>query len=150
MKADMAKEVKSSPRELKANNWEDVTVRISRVHGPHWGEKIEKRQFMSWIKVAIDLDPPSRCFETAHGTLIQDESFGNKVYLKGLLLEGNSLAKSFKFGYNLVEGVVNQDRQRLSDTREEAKVLANIWEVPIWKNVTNALNNYVDMLLDQT
>jgi hypothetical protein len=131
MKADMAKEVKSSPRELKANNWEDVTVRISRVHGPHWGEKIEKRQFMSWIKVAIDLDPPSRCFETAHGTLIQDESFGNKVYLKGLLLEGNSLAKSFKFGYNLVEGVVNQDRQRLSDTREEAKVLANIWEVPI-------------------
>jgi hypothetical protein len=150
MKANKAEIGKGSPRELKAHNWEDVTVRIGRLYGPQWGEKIEKQQFLSWVKVAIDLDQPSRFFETVHGTLIQDESFRNKVYLKGLLLESTSSAKSFKFGYDLLEGAVNRDRQRLSDTSEEAKILANIWEVPIRENAVGAINNYVEMLLDQT
>lgn len=148
MKANRAEIGKGSPRDLKANNWEDVTVRIGRLYRPQWGEKIEKQQFLSWVKVAIDLDRPSRFFKTVHGTLIQDESFRNKVYLKGLLLESRSSAKSFKFGYDLMEGAVNRDRQRLSDG-EEAKILANIWEVPIRENAVGAINNYVEMLLDQ-
>ena len=137
------------PQELKANNWEDVTVRIGRLYGPQWGKRIEKQQFLSWVKVAIDLDQPTRVFETVHGTLIQDETFGNKVYLKGLLLETTSSAKRFKFGYDLMEGTVNRDRQRLSDPSEEGKMLAKIWEIPIREKVIGAINDYVDMLLDE-
>jgi hypothetical protein len=137
------------PQELKANNWEDVTVRIGRLHGPQWGERIEKQQFLSWVKVAIDLDQTTRVFKTVHGTLIQDEIFGNKVYLKGLLLETTSSAKRFKFGYDWMEGAVNRDRQRLSDPGEEAKILANIWEIPIREKAMGAINDYVEMLLDK-
>ncbi|PVH68501.1 hypothetical protein DL98DRAFT_380416, partial [Cadophora sp. DSE1049] len=125
MKANRAKTSQGFPRELRANNWEDVTVRIGRLYGPQWGERIERQQFLSWVKVAIDLDQPTRVFETVHGTLIQDEIFGNKVYLKGLLLETTSSAKRFKFGYDLMEGAVNRDRQRLSDPASTANM---IWQ----------------------
>jgi hypothetical protein len=149
MKANRAETSQGFPRELKANNWEDVTVRIGRLYGPQWGERIKKQQFLSWVKVAIDLDQPTRIFETLHGTLIQDELFGNKVYLKGLLLETTSSAKRFKFGYDLMEGAVNRDRQRLPDPGEEAKILAKIWEIPIREQAIGAIDDYVDMLLDK-
>ena len=58
MKANRAETSQGFPRDLKANNWEDVTVRIGRLYGPQWGKRIEKQQFLSWVKVAIDLDQP--------------------------------------------------------------------------------------------
>ncbi len=149
MKANRAETSQGFPRELKANNWEDVTVRIGRLYGPQWGERIEKQQFLLQVKVAIDLDQLTRIFETLYGTLIQDELFGNKVYFKGLLLETTSSAKRFKFGYDLIEGAVNRDRQRLSNPGEEAKILAKIWEIPIKEQAIGAINDYVDMLLDK-
>lgn len=119
------------------------------LYGPQWQKEVEKQQFLSWVKVAIDLDQPTKTFETIHGTLIQDESFANKVYLKGLLLETTSSAKRFKFGYDLMEGVVNRDRQRLSDTCEQAKILANIWEISMGEIAKGAISNYVKILLDK-
>jgi hypothetical protein len=140
---------KGSLRKLKANNWEDVTVRIGRVYGPYWGGKITREEFMAWTTVSLDLDRPLKSIEVAYGTLILDEAFGNKIYLKGLLLDGNSSAKKFKFGYNLLDGHVNRDRQRLTNPQDEAKVLANIWEAAIRMDMGNTLKIYVDMLLDQ-
>ena len=75
--------------------------------------------------------------------------FGNKVYLKGLLLEIISLVKRFKFGYNLIEGAINEDRQRLSDPSKEAKILINIWEILIREKAMGTINDYVKMLLDE-
>jgi hypothetical protein len=66
-----------------------------------------------------------------------------------LLLETTSSAKRFKFGYDLIEGAVNRDRQRLSNPGEEAKILAKIWEIPIKEQAIGAINDYVDMLLDK-
>jgi hypothetical protein len=60
MKANQAETGQGFPRELIANNWEDVTIRIGRLYGPQWGERIEKQQFLSWVKVAIDLDQLTR------------------------------------------------------------------------------------------
>ena len=48
-----------------------------------------------------------------------------------------------------MEGTVNRDRQRLSDPGEEAKILANIWEIPIREQAIGVINDYVDMLLDK-
>ncbi|KFX87760.1 hypothetical protein V490_08034 [Pseudogymnoascus sp. VKM F-3557] len=114
-----------SPRELKANNWEDVTVKIGRLYGPQWGKKIEKQSFLS-IKV-LETRSTSKVCCSRH-----------------------SSAKKFKFGYDLMEGVVNRDRQRLSDTCEEANILANIWEILIREKAMGAISNYVEMLLDKT
>ncbi|PVH72999.1 hypothetical protein DL98DRAFT_576490 [Cadophora sp. DSE1049] len=119
------KVAKGKPRELKNNIWEDVTVRIGKIRGH--GLKIEKEDFENWIKVSIDLNRPSEVIQTTHGSLILDPNYGNKIFLKGLLLEGKSSGKPFKFGYNLLEGDVNRDRERLIDPAEEAKVLAEIW-----------------------
>jgi hypothetical protein len=141
---------KGAQRELKGNKWEDVTVRIGRVVRPNWGNRISREQFLLWTKVALDLDRPSNLVETDYGTLIQDEAFSNKVYLKGLLLEGHSSSKRFKFGYNFQEGVVNRDRQRLSNPREEAKLLVRIWEDAIRTSVGSTCKEYVDMLMDET
>jgi hypothetical protein len=46
---------KASLRELRVNNWEDVTIRIWRVHVLGWSEKIIRKRFTEWAKVAIDL-----------------------------------------------------------------------------------------------
>ena len=136
MKMDSARAVKGSAEGSESQQ-------LGGCHDQNWQS--------SWPTLGrtVDLDRPSKFIETTHGTLIQDENFGNKVYLKGLLPEGNSSAKRFKFGYNLVEGVVNRDIQRLFDPREESKVLAKIWEEPIRKNVGSNHINYVDMLVDQ-
>ncbi|KAH7377556.1 hypothetical protein BKA64DRAFT_254172 [Cadophora sp. MPI-SDFR-AT-0126] len=125
MDAYEKKVAKGKPRELKNNIWEDVTVRIGKIRGH--GLKIEKEDFEKWIKVSIDLNRPSKMIHTAHGSLILDLNYGDKIFLKGLLLEGKSSGKPFKFGYNLRQGDVNRDRERLIDPAEEAKVLAEIW-----------------------
>ena len=49
-----------------------------------------------------------------------------------------------------MEGVVNRDRQRLPDTCEQAKILANIWEIPMGEKAKGAISNYVKILLDKT
>ncbi|MAD82217.1 MAG: hypothetical protein CL912_04580 [Deltaproteobacteria bacterium] len=116
---------KGTSRELKNNIWEDVTVRIGKIRGH--GLKIEREDFENRIKVSIDLNRPSNLIQTARGSLILDPNYCNKIFLKGLLLEGKSSEKPFKFGYNLLEGDVNRDRERLIDPAEEAKVLAEIW-----------------------
>jgi hypothetical protein len=134
---------------LKGKSWGDVTVRIGRVHGPNWGERITRQQFMKWIKVVLDLDRPLSCIETDHGTVILDETWSNRTYLKGLLLQGDS-SKKFKFGYNFLDGKVSRDRQRLSSSKEEVKLLASIWESATQSKSAGALKCYVDMLLDRT
>lgn len=135
---------KGLPRELKNNIWEDVTVKIGKVWGP--GHEIQKEDFVKWIGVSLDLNQPSRTIETQHGTLIIDESFGGKIYLKGLLLEGISSTKPFLFGYNFFKGQVNRDRERLSNPEEEARILSQIWAEALQSNGKDIVKKYVKML----
>ncbi|KAG4441520.1 hypothetical protein IFR05_002977 [Cadophora sp. M221] len=138
------KVAKGKPRELKNNIWEDVTVRIGRVRGQ--GLKIDPQDFLKWIKVCIDINPPSKIIRTVHGSLILDPKFHNKIYLKGLLLKGRSSEKKFKFGYNFLEGDVNRDRERLKNPVHEAKVLAAIWDEAIKLQEEETLDPYLSML----
>ncbi|KAH6663544.1 hypothetical protein B0J14DRAFT_453680, partial [Halenospora varia] len=72
---------------------------IGRVHGPKLGEKITKQRFTERVKVALDLDRPSNFTETAYSTLIVDEAFRNKIYLKGLLLQNHTQVECAKSGF---------------------------------------------------
>jgi hypothetical protein len=139
---------KSRSRELKANLWEDVSVKIGKVHDSQ-GTKIELTDFKDWLQVSLNLDRPTKIIETARGTLILDPGFGGRIYLKSLLLETNSV-KEWRFGYNLFDGKVNRDRQRLTNPAEEASVLARIWEEAIQKEEEETLDDYVKMLKEDT
>ena len=97
---------KGTSRKLTANIWEDVSVKLGRLHGSQ-GRGIAMADFKKWLEVSIDLDRPSKVIEIAHGNLILDPKFSGRVYLKGLLLESYSSATKFRFGYNLFQGHVN-------------------------------------------
>ncbi|CZR65305.1 uncharacterized protein PAC_15205 [Phialocephala subalpina] len=142
-----AKARSGSARELKANIWEDVTVKIGRVQGK--GNKVERADFLRWIKVSLDLDRPSKSIHTRHGSLILDDQFKGRIYLKSLLLEGES-ALPFKFCYDFCRGEVNRDRQRLSNPREEAKTLAQIWGEAVRLNEAIALPELIELLQANT
>lgn len=142
-----AKAKSGSRRELKANIWEDVTVKIGRVQGR--GNKIERADFLRWIKVSLDLDRPSKIIHTRYGSLILDDQFKGRIYLKSLLLEGESPIP-FKFCYNFYKGEVNRDRQRLSNPREEAKTLAKIWGEAVRLDEAAALPEFVELLQANT
>ena len=120
-----AKVEKKATRRLKGNIWEDVTVKIGKVHGQ--GNEVTKADFEKWISVSLDLDRPTKMMHTSLGDLILDDRFRGKRYLKGLLLEGQT-AKPFRYGYNFLRGEVNRDRERLVDPVKEAEMLADIWE----------------------
>ena len=136
-----------STRELKANIWEDVTVKIGRVLGR--GERVDRADFLRWMKISLDLDRPSTIIRTRYGSLILDDQFKGRIYLKGLLLEGES-TNPFKFCYNFYRGEVNRDRERLSSPTDEAKTLARIWGEAVRLNEAAALPKLVEMLQGDT
>ena len=63
-------------RGLTSNIWEDVTVKIGKARG-EWGVYISEEEFRSWLRVAIDLDPPllTDIVQTGAGDLIKDARF---------------------------------------------------------------------------
>jgi hypothetical protein len=137
----------TAPRKLQGNIWEDVSVKIGRVYGPRWGEKIPQDNFENWVKVAMALNRPSEIIEISYGSLILEEKFSNKIFLKGLILEGQSKTENFKYGYDLRNGAVNRDR-RVEAKLKENRILADIWGDAIAEGPGNIVSKYVDMLLD--
>jgi hypothetical protein len=137
-----AKVEKNATRQLKGNIWEDVTVKIGKVHGE--GNEVTKADFEKWISVSLDLDRPAKMIHTSLGDLILDDRFRGKLYLKGLLLEGQT-AKPFRYGYNFLRGEVNRDRERLVDPVKEAEMLADIWD-QVTKQDDATLPRLIEML----
>jgi len=125
MVADSARTAAKKPRELKADIWEDVTIKIGNVHGST-GKSIDASVFRDWIKVSVALEHPQAFIKTAYGDLVMDKAFGGRMYLKGLYLGNSHTVKELKFCYNLYKDTTTQDRGRLTSEIEESKVLANI------------------------
>jgi len=136
---------KSGSEELKANIWEDISVKIGgNFRGK--GSKIDYATFRSWLDVSVDLDRPSDVTPTGSGDLIMDRKYGDMIYLKGLRLEANPSLTKFKFGYNLFAGDTNRDRQGMIDMRQQAKIITRIWEEPIVNGDVDILDKYIEML----
>jgi hypothetical protein len=179
LKADFRANInKGCSRQLKANPWEDVCLKIGKygkkgklvpkglsfsrflnistsssyiLHFPSLSEPMltvisPVEDFLEWIKVSLDLHRPSKMLRTRDGNLILDEKFSGKIYLKGLLMDDASSAKPFKYGYNFFHGEVNRDRERLRNSKEEARMLGRIWVEAIQLDETATLPQLVDML----
>jgi hypothetical protein len=147
------RKLKGLPRLLKGNIWEDVSFQISgRKPKLDWETelevetKVEEEEFMKWTKLCLQLDPPTEVITTQNGCIILDPRFFNKVFLKGILLEdSSSTANKFHFGYNLLRGEVDRDRQRLSSPKQQAILLAGIWSEAMEKD-SSVVAKYVNLL----
>jgi hypothetical protein len=141
------RKLKGLPRLLKGNIWEDVSFQISGRKTRLEGEiELEEEEFMKWTKLCLQLDPPTEVITTQNGCIILDPRFFNKVFLKGILLEdSSSTANKFHFGYNLLQGEVGRDRQRLSSPKQQAILLAGIWAEAMEKDAS-LVAKYVNLL----
>lgn len=129
--------------------WRDVTVIIGPGERPG-NQGVSVEQFKKWLDVSMEIrgfSYPESIIETDYGDLILDFRYRGKVFLKGLLLPSSiSEPRAFTVGYNLVQGDVNRDRQRLVNRRQEANRLRKIWESAILKNEGLVLPIYVNLL----
>jgi len=136
-------------RNLIANPGQDVTVRIGAVgpaKGPN-GRPVTMDIFRSWIGVSMDLDRPSEIIETRpYGSIILDERFAGKIYLKSLHLENIEPSKPYKHAYDFSVGVTNRDRGSMLSQRQEAKYVAWMWSDAIHRNQPQMIENYVEMI----
>ncbi|KAF3798021.1 hypothetical protein GCG54_00003924 [Colletotrichum gloeosporioides] len=109
----------------------DVIVRISTSKGH---ESIKEQQFWDWSSVAIDLHCPSpeKIIRTEHGDLLIGPQFAGRIYLKGLRVSGHGLdGVTYSYGYDFASGRINRDRERMMKQREEARIVASIWELAV-------------------
>ncbi|KEF58387.1 uncharacterized protein A1O9_06313 [Exophiala aquamarina CBS 119918] len=118
-----------------ANVWEDVTFEISKRRDT-FGHKIEEAEFRQWMTVALDLDVPDGddIIRNQCGVLILGHTYSRCVYLKGLRVAGHGPdGRLYRYGYNLLAGRINRDRECMVNQLEEAQMIAIIWEQPILK-----------------
>ncbi|KAF9885418.1 hypothetical protein FE257_012940 [Aspergillus nanangensis] len=119
----------------------DVAIFISP------GAGIKPSDFMEWLQVTLDILNPRDTIKTTGGDLFLDESFSNKIYLKGLLLpQSPSASKNLIYGYNFYSGALNRDRTRMTDRKEESRMITQIWEEAIALDEQILLPKFVDML----
>jgi hypothetical protein len=95
--------------------------------------------------VSLDLSNPVDIITTQFGSLLLDDTLKGKVYLKGLLLEGESV-KPYKYGYNFFSSTTGRDRRRLTNSAEEARIVAKIWEEAIKLKEESALPLFLEVL----
>ncbi|KAI9773653.1 MAG: hypothetical protein M1840_006927 [Geoglossum simile] len=143
LKDKYATKAAKGKRPRRGNIWEDVTFKIvCRKEAP----PVTEKEFRTWVRLALDLDPPSEVLKTQRGSLILDPKFSNKIFLKGILLDGNRFTSTqFEFGYNLFQGGVDRDRKGLAKFGEQKQLLAEIWAEAVEKDA-NLLTKYVNML----
>jgi hypothetical protein len=135
--------------DLIANPCRDVTVRIGAV-GPIKGtnrKPVTMDIFRSWIGVYMDLDRPSEIIETRpYGSIILDERFTGKIFLKGLHIENIDASKLYKYAYDFSTGATDRDRGSLLNQRQQARYLAWMWSHAIHHNRPRMIENYVAMI----
>ena len=112
-------------------------------------EKIPEEVLRSWIKVAIDLDPPvpGTSIRSKLGDLILDNRLSGRIYHQGLLVRKGSSSsdRQYQYGYNFFGGPVNRDRERLSTPLEDARVIAAIWEDAMVAGHDVCIQKYLDL-----
>jgi hypothetical protein len=89
-------------------------VRIGSIESGK-GRKVTIEEFRAWIKVSLNLYRPSNAIETGAGSIILNENFCRKIFLKGLHLKNYQLLKLFKYGYNFANSSVDRDRKKMAN-----------------------------------
>jgi hypothetical protein len=141
-------------RPLKPKVWEDVTfiIGVQRKVKDARGRqcptsRIPLATFEDWLSVTTHVKPPKQRFQTPYGTLILEEAYINKMYLRGLLLpNGSSSRHKYKYGYDFPEGKTNRDREGLKSSGQREQMITNIWSFAICENL-EFMKMYCGLLL---
>ena len=134
------------PAKLSAKVGEDVSVTIEKGQK---GQPLSTQDFGAWMRDTIDLHPPSGRIRTPSGDLLLEPMYQGHMYLKGIRVPESSLdGKAFRFGYNLTQGSVDRDRQRLIDARKVTESIHKIWESAITQTEGVALPRYLELFRD--
>jgi len=126
--------LENKPRPLKPNLGNDVCWDIGKPRKCTDDDgnviktnKIRLHTFKEWLQVTSLIKPPSRKIRTAYGSLILDEEFQNKLFLRGLLLlDGSVTGKPFRFGYDLASGKTDRDRGSISNQEQEGRLITKL------------------------
>lgn len=167
----LARNARGLPRTAEAHPWEDVCVVIGApgktrdISGqPARGKRIHVIDFREWLKVTLDIKPPTAMIKTSKGYLIREPSYSGQLYLQGLLFpSGATIPQPYQFGYNFLTGSTTRDRTSLAGSNEEGQKVADIWAAAILEDesnnsvilteytqlVLNSLNNIGDVMLSK-
>lgn len=115
--------------------------------------------FNRWCKSALFLQESmggsQNIIKTSRGDLLLDNAVRGNLYLKGLLLQETTEARSasisgrrLKFGYNFSHGETNRDRKSLFALQQESWAIFNIWDSALAKQ-PNLVGDLSDMLLSK-
>ncbi|RAH76818.1 hypothetical protein BO86DRAFT_324774, partial [Aspergillus japonicus CBS 114.51] len=139
----------NKPGDLISDPSKDVSVFITKGRGAS-GVKVILDEFQQWRRVALELDMPSpqNIIQTDHGDLILDRGkYKDRMYLKGILLSRpGSKGREFWYGYNLLAGETNRERQSLASPEEEALLVTKIWAAAIENGGASIVQKYTDLL----
>lgn len=131
------------PAKLSAKIGEDVSVTIEKGQK---GRPLSTQDFGAWMRDTIDLHPSSGRIRTPSGDLLLEPMYQGHMYLKGMRVPEPSLdGQAFRFGYNLTQGGVDRDRQRLVDPRQVTENIHKIWESAIAQTEGVALPRYLEL-----
>ena len=134
---------------MVSNPQEDVIVRIGSIKSRK-GRKVTIEEFRAWIKVSLDLHRPSNAIKTGASSIILDENFRGKIFLKGLYLKNYQLLKLFKYGYNFANSSVDRDRKKIANAYQEAYDLVTLQAFRINYHLEVTITKYVEIMLDDT
>lgn len=131
------------PAKLSAKIGEDVSVTIEKGQK---GRPLSTQDFGAWMRDTIDLHPSSGRIRTPSGDLLLEPMYQGHMFLKGMRVPEPSLdGQAFRFGYNLTQGGVDRDRQRLVDPRQVTENIHKIWESAIAQTEGVALPRYLEL-----
>ncbi|KAH8691838.1 hypothetical protein BGW36DRAFT_431085 [Talaromyces proteolyticus] len=131
----------------KANIWEDVSISVGKVRDH--GEPVTMDVFREWMKITIDLNPPSALVRTPQGSLILDPEFAGRLYIRGIRVHLTDARQShYRFGYDFLSGSLNANRDRRLEASpdEEARAVSLIWEAAILRQEEMVLTEYKTLL----
>lgn len=147
-----AERTRANPeRQAVSNIWEDITILIGSVYTRKFvtGKKVRVDDLKDWLQYVLVAQDRRDMIKTPAGDLLLDKEFKGRIYLKGFKVEsGSASSKPLKYGYNLYQGIINRDWQRLSNPNEEAQILTKIWHQAITVNSNSSREKYVHMLRD--
>ncbi|KAE8371297.1 hypothetical protein BDV26DRAFT_134990 [Aspergillus bertholletiae] len=134
------------PARLSADVGRDVSVLVEKGQK---GQRLSLNNFGVWMRDTVDLHAPSSSVRTPVGDLLLGSVHWGRLYLKGLRVPESSQGhQPFRFGYNLVRGSVDRDRQRLVDAPQAVANIHSIWEHAIMQDEAKALPRYLELLRD--
>ncbi|KAI9041054.1 uncharacterized protein KD926_007471 [Aspergillus affinis] len=134
------------PSRLSADVGRDVSVLVEKGQK---GQRLSLNDFGRWMRDTVDLHAPSSSVRTSVGDLLLGPVHRGQLYLKGLRVPDSSHGQQpFRFGYNLVRGSVDRDRQRLVNPQQVVASIHSIWENAITQDETKVLPRYLELLRD--